>query len=346
MNQNVNHNMVTLARNSRGLTQKDLSELLEVTQGRVSKIEQGLLLVPEDLLEKISDTLDYPKAFFFEPGHIYPSISPFHRKRKSLPKKVLNKIEAEANIRRIHVMKFLQGAEVESKIISQDLDDYDVTPEETAQQIRHYWRIPMGPINNVCKVLEDAGIIVFHCDFQTPLIDGFSFWVEGIPPLIFANANMPGDRLRFTVAHELGHIIMHRVPTPTMEDEANKFASELLMPEDEIKPYLSSLSLKKLANLKSYWKVSMAALIQRAGMLNTMGRNQIRYLWMQMSKAGYRRREPINIEKEKPSLIREIVDLHLNVLNYSRAELCRMLACTKDEFVRLYSDGNLTLVKS
>lgn len=347
MNQNVNSNMIILARESRGYTQKKLSKLLDVTQGRISKIEQGILMVPEDLLNKLCDKLGYPKGFFFEPAFIYSPISPFHRKRKSLPKKIQCQIEAEANIRRIHVNKLLRSAEiVDSKIFYQDIEDFNITPEEVALKLRHYWKIPQGPINNVTKTLEDAGIIIIHCDFGTSLTDGFSFFVEDKPPIIFVNKNMPGDRLRFTLAHELGHIIMHCVPTPTMEEEANKFASEFLMPEKEIKSYLSKLSLQKLANLKRRWKVSMAALIMRATTISAITQNQAQYLWMQLGKAGYRRKEPIEISKETPTIVKQLISLHLRDLEYTMAQLSKMLLCEMDEFINLYMDRNLRIVKS
>jgi len=215
-----------------------------------------------------------------------------------------------------------------------------------ALKLRHYWKIPRGPINNVTKTLEDAGIIIIHCDFGTSLTDGFSFFVEDKPPIIFANKNMPGDRLRFTLAHELGHIIMHCVPTPTMEEEAHKFAAEFLMPEKEIKSYLSKLSLQKLANLKRHWKVSMAALIMRATTISAITQNQAQYLWMQLGKAGYRRKEPIEISKETPTLIKQFISLHLKDLEYTMAQLSKMLLCEMDEFINLYMDRNLRIVKS
>ena len=89
------------------------------------------------------------------------------------------------------------------------------------------------------------------------------------------NRNQPADRQRFSLGHELGHIVMHRVPSPTMEDEANAFASALLMPTQEVRPYLSGrLTIQKLASLKPVWRVSMQALLYRARAIGTITANQ------------------------------------------------------------------------
>ncbi|MFX5225882.1 ImmA/IrrE family metallo-endopeptidase, partial [Acinetobacter baumannii] len=96
-------------------------------------------------------------------------------------------------------------------------------------------------------------------------VSGVTIKVPGLNPCIFIDKNMPSDRQRFTLAHELGHAIMHKLPSENMEDEANRFASALLMPSKDIRPYLTGkITLEKLATLKLVWKVSMNALLKTA----------------------------------------------------------------------------------
>ena len=182
-----------------------------------------------------------------------------------------------------------------------------------------------GPINNLTVAIENAGGIIIPCSFGTRKIDAMSQWAVDLPPLIFLNKEVPGDRLRFSLAHEIGHIIMHQVPTNDIEREADKFAAEFLMPKAEIAPYLTNLSIPKLANLKPYWKVSMAALLMRAGDLKKITDRQKQYLWTEMGKRGYRVKEPIDIPMEKPKTINDIVDAHLGGLGYSVAELSSLV---------------------
>ena len=82
------------------------------------------------------------------------------------------------------------------------------------------------------------------------LVDAAHLWLAGLPPLFFVNENLPGDRLRWTLAHEVGHAVMHRNPTGDVEGEANRFASEFLMPRDQIAHQLDAITLEKAAALK------------------------------------------------------------------------------------------------
>src|SRR5437870_1642062 len=85
-------------------------------------------------------------------------------------------------------------------------------------------RSPTIPIHNMIRTVESAGALVYRVDFATRLLDAVSHWSPGMPPLFFLNDDAPPDRLRFSLAHELGHVVMHSVPTDNMEKEADRFA--------------------------------------------------------------------------------------------------------------------------
>lgn len=340
MNKPITPEMIIMARESRALTQSALARLVSVSQGKISKIENGMLSVSEDILKKLSQTLDYPEEFFSLTGPIcgpgYGLI--YHRKRQSLSNKIEGKIHSQINIRSIHLLKLLRAVDIiDCKIPSLDIDEYDGNAEEIARIIRASWSLPPGCIKNLTTAIEDAGGIIVPCDFGTRLFDEESHRIQRIP-VFFVNIHLPGDRLRFTLAHALGHLIMHRTPNHTMEEEADRFAAELLMPRREIGPFLTNLTLPKLANLKLYWKVSMAALLHRASDLKKISQRKARYLWMQMGKAGYRKREPaeLDIPIEEPILLQELIQTHFNELNYTVSELSQALAIHEHEFRSIY----------
>src|SRR5208337_375815 len=145
------------------------------------------------------------------------------------------------------------------------------------------------------QMIEKAGGIIVPCDFGTTKIDALSQYIRGYPPLFFINKNIPTDRLRHSLCHELGHVVMHRIPRPEadIEKEADTFAAELLMPAAEIGPSLHNVKLHTLAQLKPYWKTSMASLLFRAGRLKKITKNQEKYLWIQISP--YKQREPAEL---------------------------------------------------
>jgi len=202
-----------------------------------------------------------------------------------------------------------------------DVDEYKGGPKEVAQAMRALWQLPPGPIQNLIRVIEDAGGIVIKCDFGTTKVDALSQWLPGYPPIFLVNSAIPTDRMRFTLSHEIGHITMHRTPTEKMEREADAFAAEFLMPEREIRPYLSCVDIPKLAAMKPFWRVAMSALLYRASELGMIDERRKSYLWFLMGKSGYRMHEPVEIAPEEPTLLRELIEVHQRSLHYGDNEL-------------------------
>lgn len=342
-----NHHMMTLARDSRGLTQADLAERLRVVQGTLSKYENGLSDPPKEFVDSLADVLGFESAFFYEPGRPH-GLPPFHyRRRKKLPSKALARIVAEMNIRRLHLTKLLTSYSWKTNgfIPEVDQDEYRgrgsarLTIEDVARHVREMWTLPNGPIPNMVELLENNGGIVIPCDFGSDLIDAMSQRIEGLPVLFFVNVNAPADRLRHTLAHELGHMVLHTITMKSdeeMEDEADAFAGSFLLPAEEIKPQLRRFDLRQLANLKAYWKVSMAALAVRADRLNLITPYQSKMFWIEMGKLGYRKREPNEPPKEHPSLLRQILAFHMKKLGYSVSEIAKLLHLKASEFQEMY----------
>ncbi len=339
--------MMMLAREARGLTQVELAARLKLAQGTLSKYETGFGEPPEDFVSALSEGLRFPKNFFFEPGRPY-GFPPFHyRNRRKLSAKTLGRIVAEMNIRRLHLSKMLVSFDMRSNsfIPEIDPDEYRgrgkqyITPEDAARLIRESWMLPNGPIPNMVELLEDNGGVVIPCDFGTDLLDAMSQRIDGLPVLFFVNINAPADRLRHTLAHELGHMVLHTSSVKSdeeMEDEADSFAGAFLLPADEIRTQLRRFDLRQVANLKGYWKVSMAAIAVRASRLNLITPYQSKMFWIEMGKLGYRRKEPNEPPKEIPRLFRQMVSFHINKLGYSASEMAKLLLLEQAEFHEMY----------
>ncbi len=205
-----------------------------------------------------------------------------------------------------------------------------------ARMLRSTWQMPTGPVRGVIEAIEDAGGIVVAFDFGTKQADAISEWVSGYPPIFLLNSDpeIPGDRIRLTLSHEVAHVVLHRFPTTEMEDEANEFAGEFLMPRREIKPSLYGLTMAKLAELKKHWKVSMQALIMRAFELKTITDSQRRYLFINVAKrSGGRIHEPLESEvpRESPELFGNLIRTHMQDLGYSVPDLLRLLFMEEEE---------------
>jgi Zn-dependent peptidase ImmA (M78 family)/DNA-binding XRE family transcriptional regulator len=340
----INPQMIMLARLSRGLTQGDVAEAIGVTQATISKVESGLLQMDVDQLEELATYLQYPSDFFRRRDVIDGPGLPemYHaRRRKTVRAMVLSRAYAMASIKRMHVEALLRSTnQAATEFPRYPREEYG-DPAEIARTVRAHFELPVGPIINMTEVVEQAGGIVVKCDFESRQIDGFSKWKPPtVPPLFFINRHSPPDRCRWTLAHELGHVIMHtgQMGSNEIEDEANLFAEEFLTPARYIKPLLMNPTLQKLAALKLQWKVSVQALISRAYHLDLISYRQQSYLYSQWTKAGFRLREPKELDppEEEPRSLMDLVQFHLQRLGYSAADLGKLLALYPDELKKEY----------
>ena len=339
-----NPDLLRIARHARGWSQTELSRRSGVSQANLSKLENGLIGPSDDVLHGVASALRFPPSLFFEPDRMLGlpiSVHPMYRKRASVSQRGLERLEAEINIRLFHIRRLLKSAEFDPELSlpDMDIDEFGGDPERIAELVRRTWLVPTGPMKDLVGWLERAGCVVVPCDFAALAVDGVTISAPGLPPSIFLNRNQPSDRQRFSLAHELGHIVMHRVPTPTMEDEANAFASALLMPARDVRPYLTGrLTIQRLAALKPVWRVSMQALLYRAKSVGAVTANQSQYLWRQISALGYRRNEPpeLDFPAEEPAVLPEMIRVHLEDLGYGIEELCSVLHVFEDDLRNMH----------
>jgi Zn-dependent peptidase ImmA (M78 family)/transcriptional regulator with XRE-family HTH domain len=345
-----NYRLLCLARDARGLTQQGLACRMKIGQGTLSKYETGLLFPSEDVVSQFSEALGFPKSFFLLAEQAY-GFPPYHfRKRRKLSTKALNRIVAEMNIRRMHVKQLSISYERESAglIPEINLDEYQGVSkrrpavEDIAQHVREAWGVGRGPVENMTLLLERNGGIVIPCEFGSDLIDAMSQRIDGMPVMFFVNRSAPADRIRYTLAHELGHMILHTLSLAddiTMEDQADAFAGAFLLPAHELLPQLRRFDLPHIANLKAYWKVSMGALAVRADRLNAISAYQKKMFWIQMGKLDYRRSEPNEPVPEHPEAIARMIHFHQRQLGFSDTDMAALLHLQLEEFRRMY--GNL-----
>ncbi|MDB5539913.1 MAG: hypothetical protein JWQ89_1640 [Devosia sp.] len=336
--------MLRLARQRRGVRQNEAAQRLSVSPTDLSRIENDIKESSPDFLAKAAAAFRVPLDFFGLTDRVYGapvSVHPMWRKKAEVTAGELDAVVAELNVRVMHLRRLLQSTNINPvrSVPQLDIEEFG-SPEKIAALLRAHWMVPSGPIRDVTQLLEEAGIVVVHSRMGGSSVSGVTFRVPGMPPLIVLNADQPADRMRFTLCHELGHIVMHQFPSTDMEKEANEFAGHFLIPTRDIAPQFGPgrVDLRKLASLKRVWRVSMASLVfaaERAGKLTKAQKN---YLWQQFSMAGIRTAEPpeLDFAPERATIVTSLLRAHIESLGYSVGELARILTLDETELPELY----------
>lgn len=341
MNESVNPAMLTLAREIRGLTQKELAQASALSQGKISRYEGGSRTVTNSDLSNLARALRFPETFFYQAGTRRGNepTELFHRKRRKVAVKDLRQIDGLVNLHRLGSTQLLEAFEQVTaysipQIPSGDFEDI----EEIARKVRAIWKMPAGPVHDLIGWFEQASSLVFTYDFITDKIDEVVQWIPPSPPIILVNRASPADRVRFSLAHALGHLVMHLdvVPYEDMENEADQFAASFLMPANDIIHELEPVTIQHMLELKQYWKVSMSTLIRRAYDLEVISKRRYTSLFQQLSRAGYRKNEPFPIPRETPRLVKTLLDAHKEQLGYSDEELAQLLNVSLEDYCLWY----------
>jgi Zn-dependent peptidase ImmA (M78 family)/transcriptional regulator with XRE-family HTH domain len=333
-----NPDMLILARNAAGLGQMKLGSLLKVGQNTISRWESGARCPSEDEVNTFSGLFGRPASFFYQPHVLGDSDNDvlFHRKKASTGKLVLKRLHARLSVARVALTQFLSSIETWNvtvpRIPVQSIGDGAMV----AKRVRAAWNVPPGPIRDLFQLVEAAGVVVFRFDFGCREIDAIGVWPSQSLPLMFVNAASPTDRARFSVAHELAHLVMHSQPTSTMEEEADQFAGEFLFPTASAQTELQGVSTSTIWRAKQRWRVSGQAILRAALRAGTINENRYQSIMCYFSKQGWRRDEPYPLDPETPNTLRKIVDAFRNELGYSTDQIRTLTGLTSMEMSLLF----------
>ncbi len=312
------------ARKVRGMSRVDLARQVGVTRQMIGLYETGQQTPGPDALAEIAKALNFGTLFFTWPipeasrnGPVFSrsmvSATKGARERVSVP------LEWIADLAR-YVAQWIEMPKVDFPIFDVPGDPgrlSDKQIEDFATATRRHWGMADGPIGNVAWLAENKGAIVVRLGLDADKLDGQSQWVDGRPHILLNADKGSAVRSRFDVAHEIGHIVLHRnVPSDAinnsvthklMEDQANAFASAFLLPRNTFASEVHAVSLDQFRTLKPRWKVAIGAMMMRAIDLGLVPEKRAEYLWISYSRKGWRKWEPLDddLAVEQPRLMRQ-----------------------------------------
>lgn len=194
-------------------------------------------------------------------------------------------------------------------------------PATAAELVRQEWHLGDRPISDMMSLLESKGIRILSLDHRYANVDAFCFTQDAIP-YIFVSTAKSGERQRFDLAHELGHLVMHSdddesTGSREREKEAQQFASAFLMPASRIHTQsMRNAHMQRIIEAKTYWRVSAMAMAYRLHDLGLLGDWQYRTTAVELTERGYRTGEPDGIAPERSQLLHKVfhtLDNHLTI---------------------------------
>ncbi|SEP53364.1 helix-turn-helix domain-containing protein [Amycolatopsis saalfeldensis] len=314
---------LTLARHLAGLRKSDLAALVDKSPTAVAAWESGAKRPTAATVAQLALSLSVDPGFFaVRPEDVAAlSTTPHFRSLRSTSQLARDQAYAYGQLA-VDIVTSLErhvefpDPEVPSLPVSADDRDGN-GPERAAHLVRTEWGIESGPAGHLIRLLENRGVLVVFSPSQTASVDAYSFDSRLRPVVILNPIKRDYYRQRFDVAHELGHLVMHGDAEPggrIVEDQAHRFAAELLMPADQIRDLLPTTMggnvWRTLARLKEQWGVSIQALLYRARWLGRLSDVSYRNAMTTISARGWRRNEPGLITViEQPSLLPRAVEL-------------------------------------
>ncbi|ELK43369.1 MULTISPECIES: helix-turn-helix domain-containing protein [Brevibacillus] len=312
------------ARLVRGMTISDLAEKIGISKQAISQFELGEHSPKHETVLALINTLKFPKNFFYREFKEQYVGNTFFRANATATKKS-KEVQFQKTLLAGYIYEYLSeyiefpelNVPDSSLCLNSEWDNNSI--EQLAEQVRKHWDLGDKPITNIVHLLERNGVIVFSVDTDSEKVDAFCQHRKGRPFIFLGNDKQSAFRRQFDGAHELGHILMHkeidnqdvlsRIEFKEMENQANRFASALLLPAEAFAKTVTSTSLLHFVELKKYWNVSIAAMLYRCLDLKLIDESKYTSLVKQMSMKKMRTKEPLDdvFPLQEPVVLRKSI---------------------------------------
>lgn len=320
---------LTQARKLRGLSMSDLAIKTDLSRQSISLFENSSNGIPPstDTLISLAKALNVSITFFTMPLRKSESELKVNGTYNFRSFKSALKLNREKSKVCLHLLAGIVDFFEDYVNITNHLPNFEVPHfsalndnqiEEFATATRRSWGLGDGVISDLTKLLENKGVIIAYLDFANG-IDGVSAWIDEKPVVVLSN-KATAVRSRASLAHELGHLILHKSVTSEdleskevldeIEDQAWHFAGCFLMPEASIANEVYSTNLDNLILVKERWLVSMAMILMRVSKMGLITESQRSRAFQNMGKNGYLKKEPLDdvIPHEKSELFNKIIN--------------------------------------
>ena len=336
------------ARKAAGLSLRALGEKVGVSQTAIAKYEKGQMTPDSAVLIKLSHALNVKAEYFFRPKKFTFTLNDVDYRKREISKKGLDLINAkilDQIEKRFELESFFPQAPIKLFSLPSILPNYINTLDEIEQivdKLRKDWKLGLNPIPDLIDVLESQGIRVFAIeDSIDNKFDGLATTIQD-QPIIVISLDWPGDRQRFTLAHELGHLVLSgRIPNDMDEEKAaNRFAGAFLLPtyaiHEELGAHRNFIEIQELSLLKQEYGISMQGAFIRANQTGIIESKQSSILWRMFKKHGWLIKEPGEVyPSEKPHVFQQLIFHALAEEFIGESKAAELMGMSVQEFYNL-----------
>ncbi|MCC2637828.1 MAG: transcriptional regulator [Moraxellaceae bacterium] len=311
------------ARLASGLTLAALGEQVGVSHTAIQKYEKGLLTPSSAQLLKLARACGVRTEYFFR-SHQVELLQPEFRKRVTFGKtaqaaltlRVAEAVEKRAELLGVFpdspLPLFAPPPGLPARVTSW------AALEDFADALRREWQLGADPIADLTDMLEERGLLVIAVDEPHAGFSGLTATARTADgrswPVIAVSTRWPGDRQRFTLAHEIGHLLLAgRLEGELDEEKAcDRFAGAFLAPQSAVRQVLGlrrrALEWPELQVLKQEFGLSMGGWLQRARQCGVIPEELYVAMIRRFSARGWRTAEPGQpLPQEQPRLFEQLV---------------------------------------
>lgn len=341
----ANNVMVQLTRLACGWSKKRLADEAGVSASHVSRVESGVLPLAGKALYDYAHAMGCPPESLCVPFSRSPAQGTHFRANATTAEWKRDRVWARANLVAMRIGRLAARADIEPVLTLPELDPADYAAElgeiTVARVLRRLWRVA-GPIRSMIELLEASGVFVVIEDFRDSEIDAVTLRAsQHHPHLIYVNAALPPDRMRMTLAHELGHLVMDAmtlVSPVEAERRATTFAAEFLAPIEDIAFDLDRVSVRtvhELDELRMNWGVHVSSLVVRARERGVLSDYQYRSMFRLLNETGRMYGPRPGVADEEPQLTSSVLE-QLESAGYTTSELDDITLLTNTQRAALF----------
>lgn len=300
-----------------GRTQKQFAADVGFSQSHVANVEAGRYVASESFARAVVATTGFPLAYLQRPvGPVFVADSVLFRSKASAAGWEHKRARRYGEVM-YEGMTVLMRRLRPIPLMIPVHQGLRSKPHRAAWMSRAALGLgPQEPIGNLVRTLERHGILAAAMPLASDKHSALATWCgdEFEHPFLGVFPTASPERQRFSVAHELGHLVMHhshRLDLRNVEREADQFAAELLMPALAMRREIRTpVTLTELVPLRARWGVSLSALVRRAHELELVTDRQYRHLFSQISARGWRVVEPPSgRQAEQPRGFRKMIEV-------------------------------------